>query len=190
MTMASPSIKPQISNNTIFILLVLALIAGLCFLMFKWKDISEYYKERDNKEKHEKLISSIKETKRFRDIDLSELNIPRITLETRWKSGFMYYKFNIINKKENDASERSLFPERQKVVRDFEMGVKSIEKINIEFLDNDDFKVFSLSIEISDMTRNLDATGNVITFCSNDNIQIKPELYKDFHDWQISYQTK
>lgn len=176
-------------NNKIFRFIFLLLVVGVGILIYKWKDISAYYDEKDSKEKYERLISSIQETKKFNELDLSELKIPRVTLETRWKEGLMYYKFYIISKKKNESSYKSLLPDSLQNDTYFETRVKTIQKINIEFMDKDGFKIFSLPISISDMTRNIDDNGNAIAYSINANIQMKPELYKDFQNWEFTYVT-
>lgn len=176
-------------NNKVFRFIILLIGIGIGTLIYKWKDISSYYDEKESKEKYERLVSSIQETSKFNELDLSELKIPRVTLETRWKGGLMYYKFYIISKKKNESSYKSLLPDSLQNDPYFETRVKTIQKISIEFMDKDGFKVFSLPITISDMTRNIDDNGNVIAYSINANIQMKPELYKDFQKWEFTYVT-
>lgn len=175
--------KRKFYNTNIFIFTISALLVAVSFLIYKWNDISTYYAEKGKKEKYESLINSIQEIKTYNEMDLSDLNIPKITLETRWKDGLMYYKFHLIN----EISDKSLFPDKRKENRNFQTGVETIASIKIEFIDKDGFKIFSLPITISDMTRTIDENGDAIAYSINTSIEIKPELYKDFQNWELSY---
>ena len=176
-------------NNNIFRFTFLLLVVGIGFLIYKWKDISAYYDEKDRKEQHERLISSVQEAKKFNETAISPLKIPRVTLETRWKDDLMYFKFHLIAKDkegEDNKYKRLLFDTSRNDLY-FETRVKTIDKIIINFLDKDGFKIYTLNIPISDMTRILDSNGNAVAYTINSNIIMKPELYKDFQSWELTY---
>ncbi len=181
--------KTKFYNNNFFRVAFLLLIVGIGFLIYKWKDISSYYDEKDRKEKYAQLISSIQETKKYKETAMSALKIPRVTLETRWKDDLMYYKFYLISKRNEDDKYSSLLNDSLKNDLYFETRVKTIEKITINFLDKDGFKVYTLIIPISDMTRIVDSNGNATAYMINSNIQLLPTLYKDLADWELVYSS-
>lgn len=182
--------KSKFYNNNTFRFVFLILVAGIVFLIYKWKDISAYYDEKDRKEKYDRFISSVQEAKKFNESSISALKIPRITLETRWKDDLMYYKLYIHAKdKEEDNKYKRLLIDTSRNDLYFETRVKTIDKISANFLDKDGFKIYTLNIPISDMTRILDDSGNAIGYTINSNIAMKPELYKDFESWELTYTT-
>lgn len=182
--------KSKFYNNNTFRFVFLILVAGIVFLIYKWKDISAYYDEKDRKEKYDRFISSVQEAKKFNESAISALKIPRITLETRWKDDLMYYKLYIYAKdKEVDNKYKQLLIDTSRNDLYFETRVKTIDKISANFLDKDGFKIYTLNIPISDMTRIVDNSGNAIGYTINSNIAMKPELYKDFESWELTYTT-
>lgn len=178
-------------NNKAFRYGFLLFIVGIVFLIYEWKNISNYYDEKDKKENYERLVSSIQEAKKFNESAIAALKIPKITLETRWKDDLMYYKFYLLNKgKEKDNSYVRLLDDSLKTDLYFETRVKTMDKITVNFLDKDGFKIYILNIPINGMTRIVDGDGNVIGYTINSNITMKPELYKDFQSWELTYTTK
>ncbi len=179
--------KIKFYNNKFFIYAFLILVVGIGFLIYKWKDVSAYYDEKDRKEKYTQLVNSIQETKQFNESAITALRIPRVTLETRWKDDLMYYKVYLYSK--SNVTDNTYKNDSLKTDTYFETRVKTISKISINFLDKDGFKIYTLDISISDMTRIVDGNGNVINYTINSNIPIKPELYKDFQSWELTYTT-
>ena len=168
-----------------YVLLIVVVAVGI--YLYKLKDINAYYSEKEKKEKYEKFIASVQESKKFDDRDLTQLKIPRVTLETRWKDNLMYYKFHLIGKSNDNNSYKRNSNDTTKNDLYFETRVKTIEKITILFLDKDGYKIYTLPISISDMTRNVDNEGIANGYSINSNIPMKPELYKDFENWNIEY---
>ncbi|MBW7844353.1 MAG: hypothetical protein H3C45_01660 [Bacteroidia bacterium] len=184
--------KTKFYNKNIFRFTFLLLLVGISSVLYKWEDISTYYKEKRSKEEYENLISRLHntETKKFKELKLTELKIPRIVLETKFKHNKMYYKLFIISEKNNESSYVTLLPDSLKNDPYFETKVKTIQKIEIEFMDKDGFKIYNFPIEISDMARNIDEKGNVFAYSINSNIDMDPYLYENFHDWEFTYTKK
>lgn len=170
---------------------ILALII-ISIYIYKKDEISKYYEEQEKKEKYELLIYGIENTKKFENTSIPSLDIPKLSLETKWKNEFMYYKFTISSIGDTIRIGNKNYPplERLDAITGenyFKIKVNTVQKFTLNFLDEEGFKVHSLDIPLSEMSQIVDYKGIVVGYSINSNIKIKPELYKEFSKWDINY---
>lgn len=170
---------------------ILALII-ISIYIYKKDDISKYYEEQEKKEKYELLIYGIENTKKFESTSIPSLDIPKLSLETKWKNEFMYYKFSISSIGDTIRIGNKNYPplERLDAITGenyFKIKVNTVKKFTLNFLDEEGFKVHSLDIPLSEMSQIVDYKGIVVGYSINSNVKIKPELYKEFSKWDLNY---
>lgn len=154
--------------------------------------ISNHFDEIEKKANYELMISKIEKSQNFDDIAMLSLDIPKVSLETKWKNGLMYYKFSINSVGDSiKIGEKTIAPlktiDSVSGVNYFKIKVNTVRQFNLDFLDKEGFKVYTLSISLDDMTQIVDNDGVVVAYTVNSNIKIKPELYYDFAKWDITY---
>jgi curved DNA-binding protein CbpA len=170
---------------------VLAIIISAIYI-YKKDDISKHYNEQEKKEKYELLIYGLENTKKFENTSIPSLDIPKLSLETKWKNELMYYKFTIssvgdtirIGNKEYPPLKRLDFLNGENY---FKIKVNTVKEFTLNFLDEDGFKIHSMDIPSSEMSETVDGKGIVVGYSVNSNLKIKPELYKEFSKWEIAY---
>lgn len=170
---------------------VFAIIISSIYIYMK-DDISKYYDEQEKKEKYELLIYGLGNTKKFENTSIPSLDIPKLSLETKWKNELMYYKFIIssvgdtirIGNKEYPPLQRLDFLDGENY---FKIKVNTVREFTLNFLDEDGFKVYSMDIPSREMSETVDDKGIVVGYSVNSNVKIKPELYKEFSKWEIAY---
>jgi hypothetical protein len=182
-------LKRFLKSTTLFlskkIVLILTLVLAIS-LVFSWDKINSSYLVQKKQKETQKLFQEIGITKSYEDMSITDLHIRKATLQTRWKNGLMYYKIYLIadstinNNVIND--NKSEYP-----IYSLEDEIKTVNKIIIELLDQDGFKLFSFNIDYDDLTRVINKDGRFLAFSINSNIRIDPNLYKDFDKWIISY---
>ena len=181
-----------IYNNKLYRYIgILAIIISSIYI-YKKDDISKYYDEQERKEKYELLIYGLENTKKFENTSIPSLDIPKLSLETKWKNELMYYKFTIssvgdtirIGNKEYPPLQRLAFLNGENY---FKIKVNTVREFTLNFLDEDGFKVHSMDIPSSEMSETVDNKGIVVGYSVNSNLKIKPELYKEFSKWEIAY---
>lgn len=187
------TIKKNIFSNKPIVFLFIALIISIGILIYKWNDITYYYEEKERMDKYSLLVESVGKTKKYEELSIPTLLLKKINLETRWKDHLMYYKFKIYSEdSDSDNSKRNSNVIRIETINNdayFETRVKSINEVNINFLDKDGFEVYNLKISIGDMTRILNKKGKAVGYSINSNIDLSAELYNEFQGWDISYNT-
>lgn len=170
---------------------VLTIIISSIYI-YKKDEISKYYDEQGKQEKYELLIYGLENTKKFENTSIPSLDIPKLSLETKWKNELMYYKFTIssvgdtirIGNKEYPPLKRLDFLNGENY---FKIKVNTVQEFTLNFLDEDGFKIHSMDIPSSEMSETVDDKGIVVGYSVNSNLKIKPELYKEFSNWEIAY---
>lgn len=170
---------------------VFAIIISSIYI-YKKDDISKYYDEQEKKEKYELLIYGLENTKKFENTSIPSLDIPKLSLETKWKNELMYYKFTISSVGDTIRIGNKEYPPLQRLdfLNDenyFKIKVNTVREFTLNFLDEDGFKVHSMDIPSSEMSETVDDKGIVVGYSVNSNLKIKPELYKEFSKWEIAY---
>ena len=170
---------------------VFAIIISSIYI-YKKDDISKYYDEQERKEKYELLIYGLENTKKFENTSIPSLDIPKISLETKWKNELMYYKFTISSVGDTIRIGNKEYPPLQRLdflngENFFKIKVNTVQEFTLNFLDEDGFKVHSMDIPSSEMSETVDNKGIVVGYSVNSNLKIKPELYKEFSKWEIAY---
>ena len=170
---------------------VFAIIISSIYI-YKKDDISKYYDEQEKKEKYELLIYGLENTKKFDNTSIPSLDIPKLSLETKWKNELMYYKFTISSVGDTIRIGNKEYPPLQRLdflngENYFKIKVNTVREFTLNFLDEDGFKVHSMDIPSSEMSETVDDKGIVVGYSVNSNLKIKPELYKEFSKWEIAY---
>lgn len=170
---------------------VFAIIISSIYI-YKKDDISKYYDEQEKKEKYELLIYGLENTKKFENTSIPSLDIPKLSLETKWKNELMYYKFTISSVGDTIRIGNKEYPPLQRLdflngENYFKIKVNTVREFTLNFLDEDGFKVHSMDIPSSEMSETVDDKGIVVGYSVNSNLKIKPELYKEFSKWEIAY---
>lgn len=170
---------------------VFAIIISSIYI-YKKDDISKYYDEQEKKEKYELLIYGLENTKKFENTSIPSLDIPKLSLETKWKNELMYYKFTISSVGDTIRIGNKEYPPLQRLdflngENYFKIKVNTVREFTLNFLDEDGFKVHSMDIPSSEMSETVDEKGIVVGYSVNSNLKIKPELYKEFSKWEIAY---
>lgn len=170
---------------------VFAIIISSIYI-YKKDDISKYYDEQEKKENYELLIYGLENTKKFENTSIPSLDIPKISLETKWKNELMYYKFTISSVGDTIRIGNKEYPPLQRLdflngENYFKIKVNTVREFTLIFLDEDGFKVNSIDIQSSEMSETVDEKGIVVGYSVNSNLKIKPELYKEFSKWEIAY---
>ena len=170
---------------------VFAIIISSIYI-YKKDDISKYYDEQEKKEKYELLIYGLENTKKFENTSIPSLDIPKLSLETKWKNELMYYKFTISSVGDTIRIGNKEYPPLQRLdflngENYFKIKVNTVREFTLIFLDEDGFKVHSIDIPSSEMSETVDDKGIVVGYSVNSNLKIKPELYKEFSKWEIAY---
>ena len=170
---------------------VFAIIISSIYI-YKKDDISKYYDEQEKKEKYELLIYGLENTKKFENTSIPSLDIPKLSLETKWKNELMYYKFTISSVGDTIRIGNKEYPPLQRLdflngENFFKIKVNTVQEFTLNFLDEDGFKVHSIDIPSSEMSETVDDKGIVVGYSVNSNLKIKPELYKEFSKWEIAY---
>ena len=170
---------------------VFAIIISSIYI-YKKDDISKYYDEQERKEKYELLIYGLENTKKFENTSIPSLDIPKLSLETKWKNELMYYKFTISSVGDTIRIGNKEYPPLQRLdflngENFFKIKVNTVQEFTLNFLDVDGFKVHSMDIPSSEMSETVDDKGIVVGYSVNSNLKIKPELYKEFSKWEIAY---
>ena len=170
---------------------VFAIIISSIYI-YKKDDISKYYDEQEKKENYELLIYGLENTKKFENTSIPSLDIPKISLETKWKNELMYYKFTISSVGDTIRIGNKEYPPLQRLdflngENFFKIKVNTVQEFTLNFLDEDGFKVHSMDIPSSEMSETVDNKGIVVGYSVNSNLKIKPELYKEFSKWEIAY---
>ena len=170
---------------------VFAIIISSIYI-YKKDDISKYYDEQEKKEKYELLIYGLENTKKFENTSIPSLDIPKLSLETKWKNELMYYKFTISSVGDTIRIGNKEYPPLQRLdflngENFFKIKVNTVQEFTLNFLDEDGFKVHSIDIPSSEMSETVDNKGIVVGYSVNSNLKIKPELYKEFSKWEIAY---
>ena len=170
---------------------VFAIIISSIYI-YKKDDISKYYDEQERKEKYELLIYGLENTKKFENTSIPSLDIPKLSLETKWKNELMYYKFTISSVGDTIRIGNKEYPPLQRLdflngENYFKIKVNTVREFTLNFLDEDGFKVHSMDIPSSEMSETVDNKGIVVGYSVNSNLKIKPELYKEFSKWEIAY---
>ena len=160
--------------------------------IFTKDSISNHFDEIEKKANYELMIAKIEKSQNFDDIAMLSLDIPKVSLETKWKNGLMYYKFSINSVGDSiKIGEKTIAPlktiDSVSGVNYFKIKVNTVRQFNLDFLDKEGFKVYSLAISLDEMTQIVDNDGVVVGYTVNSNIKIKPELYYDFAKWDITY---
>jgi curved DNA-binding protein CbpA len=181
-----------IYKNKLYRYLGILIFIILSIYIYKKEEISKYYEEQEKKEKYELLIYGIQNTKTFEDTSIPSLDIPKLSLETKWKNEFMYYKFTISSIGDTIRIGGKTFPPLETLdkitgVNYFKIKVNTVEKFTLNFLDDEGFKVHSLDIPLSELSQIVDYKGIVVGYSTNSNVKVKPELYKEFSKWDINY---
>jgi hypothetical protein len=104
----------------------------------------------------------------------------------------MYYKFLLSGTTQNSNGDKSDNVALQKLLddankNDFEQKMNRLASFDINFMDKDGFKVYTLKIEKNQMTRIVANDGTVVGYSLNTNVDLPPETYKDFDNWEITY---
>ena len=181
-----------IYNNKLYRYIgILAIIISSIYI-YKKDDISKYYDEQERKEKYELLIYGLENTKKFENTSIPSLDIPKLSLETKWKNELMYYKFTISSVGDTIRIGNKEYPPLQRLdflngENFFKIKVNTVQEFTLNFLDEDGFKVHSIDIPSSEMSETVDNKGIVVGYSVNSNLKIKPELYKEFSKWEIAY---
>lgn len=181
-----------IYNNKLYRYIgILAIIISSIYI-YKKDDISKYYDEQERKEKYELLIYGLENTKKFENTSIPSLDIPKLSLETKWKNELMYYKFTISSVGDTIRIGNKEYPPLQRLdflngENFFKIKVNTVQEFTLNFLDEDGFKVHSMDIPSSEMSETVDNKGIVVGYSVNSNLKIKPELYKEFSKWEIAY---
>lgn len=181
-----------IYNNKLYRYIgILAIIISSIYI-YKKDDISKYYDEQERKEKYELLIYGLENTKKFENTSIPSLDIPKLSLETKWKNELMYYKFTISSVGDTIRIGNKEYPPLQRLdflngENFFKIKVNTVQEFTLNFLDVDGFKVHSMDIPSSEMSETVDNKGIVVGYSVNSNLKIKPELYKEFSKWEIAY---
>ena len=181
-----------IYNNKLYRYIgVFAIIISSIYI-YKKDDISKYYDEQEKKEKYELLIYGLENTKKFENTSIPSLDIPKLSLETKWKNELMYYKFTISSVGDTIRIGNKEYPPLQRLdflngENYFKIKVNTVREFTLNFLDEDGFKVHSMDIPSSEMSETVDDKGIVVGYSVNSNLKIKPELYKEFSKWEIAY---
>ena len=181
-----------IYNNKLYRYIgILAIIISSIYI-YKKDDISKYYDEQERKEKYELLIYGLENTKKFENTSIPSLDIPKLSLETKWKNELMYYKFTISSVGDTIRIGNKEYPPLQRLdflngENYFKIKVNTVREFTLNFLDEDGFKVHSMDIPSSEMSETVDDKGIVVGYSVNSNLKIKPELYKEFSKWEIAY---
>ena len=181
-----------IYNNKLYRYIgILAIIISSIYI-YKKDDISKYYDEQEKKEKYELLIYGLENTKKFENTSIPSLDIPKLSLETKWKNELMYYKFTISSVGDTIRIGNKEYPPLQRLdflngENYFKIKVNTVREFTLNFLDEDGFKVHSMDIPSSEMSETVDDKGIVVGYSVNSNLKIKPELYKEFSKWEIAY---
>lgn len=183
--------KNTILSKPYFYTITLIFI-GMVLLAFNWKSISNYFDERQKKEEHESLIQSIQKSKTYPARSIPYLKITTINFETRWKDNKMYYKFSLSGTTPNRDGEKSDNVALQKLLddnnkNDFEQKMNGLVSFDINLIDKDGFKIYTLKIEKNQMTRIVASDGTVVGYSLNTNVDLPPETYKYFDNWEITY---
>lgn len=183
-----------IYTNKLYRYIGILTIIILSIYIYNKDDISKYYGEQEKKEKYELLIYGLQDTKKFENTSIPSLDIPKLSLETKWKNELMYYKFTIssvgdsirIGNKEYAPIGSLDFLNGKNY---FKIKVNTIQEFTVNFLDEEGFKIHSMDILSNEMSEIVDDKGIVVGYSVNSNIKIKPKLYKEFSKWDISFLT-
>ena len=181
-----------IYKNKLYRYVGILVIIILSIYIYKKDDISKYYDEQEKKEKYELLIYGLENTKKFENTSIPSLDIPKLSLETKWKNELMYYKFTISSVGDTIRIGNKEYPPLQRLdflngENYFKIKVNTVREFTLNFLDEDGFKVHSMDIPSSEMSETVDDKGIVVGYSVNSNLKIKPELYKEFSKWEIAY---
>lgn len=181
-----------INKNKLYRYIGILTIIIVSIYIYKKDDITKYYEEQEKKEKYELLIYGIANTKKFDDTSIPSLDIPKLSLETKWKNELMYYKFTISSVGDTIRIDGKEYPpiERLDLLTGenyFKIKVNTVQEFTLNFLDEEGFKIHSMEIPLSEMSQIVDNRGIVVGYSINSNVKIKPELYKEFAKWDINY---
>lgn len=182
--------KTFLSKPSIFIS-VLVFIA-IVLLAYNWKSVSAYFEEKERKQKYDAMVLSIQEAKTYPERSIPSLKVASVKFETRWKDGKMYYKFSFsgaspktYDYKNLDTALLTLLNDAPK--NDFEQKMNNVVSFDINLMDKDGFKIHTMKVERNQMTRIVGNNGNVVGYSINTNIDLAPEIYKDFDNWELTY---
>ena len=181
-----------IYKNKLYRYVGILVIIILSIYIYKKDDISKYYGEQEKKEKYELLIYGLENTKKFDDSSIPSLDIPKLSLETKWKNELMYYKFRISAVGDSIRIGNKEYPPLENLdlltgENYFKIKVNTVQEFILNFLDEEGFKIHSMNIPLSEMSQIVDNKGIVVGYEVNSNLKIKPELYKEFAKWDINY---
>ena len=181
-----------IYKNKLYRYISILAIIILSIYIYKKDDISKYYDEQEKKENYELLIYGLENTKKFENTSIPSLDIPKISLETKWKNELMYYKFTISSVGDTIRIGNKEYPplERLDLITGenyFKIKVNTVQEFILNFLDEEGFKIHSMKIPLSEMSQIVDNKGIIVGYAVNSNVKIKPELYKEFSKWDITY---
>ena len=181
-----------IYKNKLYRYVGILTIIILSIYIYKKDDISKYYDEQEKIEKYELLIYGLENTKKFDNTSIPSLDIPTLSLETKWKNELMYYKFTISSVGDSIRIGNKEYPPLESLdliagENYFKIKVNTVQEFILNFLDEEGFKIHSMTIPMSDMSQIVDSKGIVVGYAVNSNLKIKPELYKEFAKWDINY---
>lgn len=65
--------------------------------------------------------------------------------------------------------------------------MNNLVSFDINLLDKDGFNIYTMKIAKNQMTRIVDNNDEVVGYSINTNIDLAPEVYKDFDSWGLTY---